>query len=534
MIIFQGLLQVIHDNLKLCLATVSIALIGFVSARFIWLPFSIQAGMMAVFFIWIGYEVRERRILDKLKWYHYLTAQIIFFVGIVDNYSRVDFVVADANDLVLSTLVGLCGCMIVYLIATHMDWSIVISYVGKNSLCVLCVHLFVLETLGIYIEKWLDMLGLSGNLRVWILIIFEIVIAISGTFIINIVRTKQQDIRTKLLQHGYRKKKCGVQKRDVSLDVAKGIFIISMLIGHFDIDGMLRNIIYSCHMIAFVFFSGYFYKKKENIWKSIVHICKTFFVPYIACVIGITVINYEKWSPEYLLNIFRQYVIGMSFSRRYFADVASVGPIYFILMLFIVRLIYLCIDKFVKNDGYRTLIVLCISVIGMKLGQADCWLPWSIDIACYAVIFYQLGIYAKKYRILELVKENHISYFILTPIWAYMIYQGGMEIAIRNYGRYGLVLIGSLAGVLVLYKFSVYIVQEFPVLTKVVGTVGKYSVIVLVIHTMLNVMICKFVALRFSIYSACYMIFSCGIQILLALLFVVLKGTIKDKIISGK
>lgn len=534
MVIFQGLLQVVHDKLKLCLATVSIALIGFVSARFIWLPFSIQAGMMATFFIWIGFEVRESCILEKFKWYHYLTAQVIFFVGIVDNYSRVDFVVADANDLVLSTLVGLCGCMIVYLIATHMDWSILISYVGKNSLCVLCVHLFALETLGIYVEKQLDMLGLSGNPRAWILIILEMIIAIIGTFVINIVRTSLQDIRIKLLQHGNGKKNCEEQKRDVSLDVARGIFMISILIGNFDIDSMLRNIIYSCHMIAFVFFSGYFYKKDENIFKSIVHMCRTFLVPYIACVIGITVINYEKWSPEYLWNIFKQYTIGMSFSRKYFADVASVGPIYFILMLFIVRLIYLCLDKFVKSDGYRTLIVLCISVIGIKLGHADCWLPWSIDVACYALIFYQLGIYAMKYRILELVKDNHISYFVLSAIWAYMIYQGGMEIAIRNYGRYGLVIIGSLAGVLVIYKLSVYIAHEFPILTEVVGTVGKFSVIVLVIHTMFNAVICQLVALRFSIYSACYMIFSCVIQILLVVLFVVLRSAIMDKIVSEK
>lgn len=526
-IMFQGLLQVIDDRRKLGLATVAIALMGVISARFIWLPFSIQSGMMATFYIWIGYAVRENGILGRLKWYHYIIAQVIFLVGIFDNYSNVGFVVANANDLLLSTVVGLCGCMLVYLIATHMEWSILLSYVGKNSLLVLCAHLFSLEVLGVYVEKGLDMLELNGNLRVWTLIVLEVIIAVAGAFIIDLLRTKTISIHARLLQCKDRKEITAGRKRDVSLDVARGIFIISMLIGYFSIDSMLRNIIYSCHMIAFVFFSGYFYKKEEKIFTSIAHMFKTLLVPYIICVTGIIILNYKNLSLEYLVTILRQYIIGMSFSRRYFTDVASVGPIYFILLLFVVRVVYLCLDQLFKNDRNRALAVLGISFLGMKLGQEDCWLPWSIDIACYAMVFYQLGIYAKKYEILELVRDNHMIYFILTPIWAYMIYLGGMELAIRNYGQYGLVVIGALSGTLVVYKLSVYISQKHSVLAEILGKIGQYSIIVLIIHTMLGNYICGFVSVRFSIYSACYMIISCVIQVLLVFLFVYLKNVMK-------
>ena len=62
----------------------------------------------------------------------------------------------------------------------------------------------------------------------------------------------------------------------------------------------------------------------------------------------------------------------------------------------------------------------------MVLGEKGFWLPWSIDIACYAMVFYQLGVYFRKYDLLSKVKNSHILYFILTPIWVYMIYAGSM------------------------------------------------------------------------------------------------------------
>ena len=54
-LIFQGLLQMTQDSRKLGIVTFFLAVMGYISARFIWLPFSIQSGMLASFFLWIGY-----------------------------------------------------------------------------------------------------------------------------------------------------------------------------------------------------------------------------------------------------------------------------------------------------------------------------------------------------------------------------------------------------------------------------------------------------------------------------------------------
>lgn len=53
--------------------------------------------------------------------------------------------------------------------------------------------------------------------------------------------------------------------RDRAIDIAKGIGIILMVIGHFnDLDRTTSHLIYSFHMPLFFIFSGYFLKNKTQ------------------------------------------------------------------------------------------------------------------------------------------------------------------------------------------------------------------------------------------------------------------------------
>lgn len=113
-IIFQILLKYITDDRTLGAYSGLISFAGYLSARFIWLPFSIQSGMMACFFLWMGYEIKKKNLLDHLKWYHYLIAQLILLFGIFHNYCNISFVTADISDLFISIPVGLSGCLLIY------------------------------------------------------------------------------------------------------------------------------------------------------------------------------------------------------------------------------------------------------------------------------------------------------------------------------------------------------------------------------------------------------------------------------------
>lgn len=149
-IIFEILLNCIIDNRSVGIISGIIALLGYLSAQFIWFPFSIQSGMMACFFLWIGYVIKQQKLLDNIRWYHYIIAQLVLLFGIFNNYCNIDFATADISDIFISIPVGLSGCLLIYFISKMDLKGRVFESIGKLSLTVLCTHLFALETMGSY------------------------------------------------------------------------------------------------------------------------------------------------------------------------------------------------------------------------------------------------------------------------------------------------------------------------------------------------------------------------------------------------
>ena len=160
-----------------------------------------------------------------------------------------------------------------------------------------------------------------------------------------------------------------------------------MLVGHAKIDKGLRNAIYSFHMFAFVLMSGYFYRSggllKDKIKKLINGILK----PYAFFCVFYCIFGGGTLQDRLITSL-----MGMSFSKKLFVDIESIGPVYFLLMLFCTRLVFLFIDHFSKNEMQRFLGVGALSLAGYCLGLKGYWLPWSLDCALYCLAFYYIGL----------------------------------------------------------------------------------------------------------------------------------------------
>ena len=514
-LIFQYLLNKISDSKILGISCALVALSGYISARFIWFPFSIQSGMLAVFFVWIGYEIKRKNLLSKIVWQHYVAAQIILLLGIFYGYCNISFVSAYMNDILLSIPIGLAGCLLIYLLSMIDKSDMLFGYIGRISLSILCVHLFSLEIMGVYFDRILNTLALSGNLRIWVNILFQIIFAVVIAVAIEMLKGVFGSANYQLMKKIKTREN---KSREVSIDVAKGFLIFLMIVGHFTIDGNFRTIIYSCHMAAFVLFSGYFYKTRRNIFQTFQKMIWNFIFPYLLFVGGIILLNYNKWNAHFFRDVAIQYGLGLSFSNCFFTKIPSVGPVYFILMLFIVRLIYMVMDHILKREHYKWYATIILSFIGMKLGVEGVWLPWSIDVALYSLIFYRIGICIRQYNILQKIRDSHISYFLLTPIWAYMIYSGGMEIAIRTYGQYGLTIVGAAAGILMVYKLAFFVTNHMPICREVLRLLGEGSIVVIIIHTLLGKQIEYLVSMRFDSAYLPSMICQICIQVMIALI----------------
>lgn len=516
-LIFQFLLSRTEDDRALGILTAIIAYSGYISAKFIWLPFSIQSGMFASFFVWIGWEIKKQNLLSKVRWYHYVIAEICLLLGIHYGYCNIGFVCANLHDLFISIPVGLSGCLLIYLLsktdiirlihntvpssvkALFSNNSGLLAYMGTISSTILCVHLYALETMTGYFQPFLDKIGLTGNHRVWTFIVIHVLFATIVAILIEQLKRILTPLHLRIKSNYLHRAQCD---RDTAIDVAKGIFICSMILGHYAIDGKLRAIIYSCHMIAFVVFSGYFYRHNSSFFSAVKKMIKRFLIPYMIFVVMVIITNYLTNISAWNVKSFKQnilcYLFGISFSNKIFNNIVSVGPVYFILMLFMTRFLYMLLNQIIKEQKKMSFAILCISILGVILGKEGWWLPWSIDIACYSLIFYHIGVSIRENKILTKVRNWHISYFVLSPIWVYMIYSGSMEIVIRNYGDYGVVILGAVAGTLLVYKVSVYICNEWPVISLFLDWAGKESIIILFVHTILSGRIQNIIGSRFN------------------------------------
>jgi len=98
-----------------------------------------------------------------------------------------------------------------------------------------------------------------------------------------------------------------------------------------------------------------------------------------------------------------------------------------------------------------------------------------------------------------------------------MIYSGGMEIATRQYGKFGLSIIGAVAGILIIVRLAQYITDHMPIIHWFLQKTGQATIIILMIHTLLRPFIEKIVINVVETESFSFLIICTAAQILLAM-----------------
>lgn len=465
------------------LLALGLAFAGMITAPFLWLPFSIQSAMAAVPFVLLGLFIKEYAILERLTWKHYLLFAGVFLAGYFSGYTRLYFVNVTMQDCFLTPMVSVCASLLIIGISRRIGHMRFLEFMGKNSLICLCVHLFELETMYEHFNQ--IRIWLHGEDSWFVLFVIKICFICITVLGINMLKkwtgpkmpsADEQNV----IRHA----------RDASIDLFRAFLVILMIAGHRQIDSGLRAVIYSFHMAAFVWISGYFYRPVTpgNFHGRVGKLIKSMLIPYGLFAVLYILMTHKGWRTEC-----KTIVLGMSFADKLFPKAASVGPVYFILMLFCTKLIYLWIDRTIHREEMKTAAVLILCLAGAALGKEGLWLPWSLDCALFSVMFYHIGRCFQKFDLLKYFRERPFCYFILSPIWAYMIYKGSMELAVRRYNQLGLTVIGAVAGIVLLYLFCDFLNKR---LTKLVGTclryVGQSTLYILIVHTLFRAEIYNF------------------------------------------
>ncbi len=271
-------------------------------------------------------------------------------------------------------------------------------------------------------------------------------------------------------------------------DIAKGIVILLVILGHIEnMNPIIIVAIFSFHM-PFFFIANAYFIKNYNIKEHLKRSGKTLIFPYfVVCIISAIICVNENISqvPNYII-FFRCIIdmfVGMSKISTRFTSFQSVWLVWFLICLFAAKIIYVALMKKIAKYPLilQLIIMLVLSVIGMLIGLKYAYLPWSLDVSLVALPFMWFEDSLHKYKIIENIRLS--MYILCFIVWAMLGVTGfEIEMSMRSYPGYILVLIEAVAGSIIFIGISVFIEKKTEKLSKFLAWCGKNSIIILAIH----------------------------------------------------
>lgn len=290
-----------------------------------------------------------------------------------------------------------------------------------------------------------------------------------------------------------------MKERIIQFDILKGIGILCVLLGHTDLTGFPKELIYGFHMPLFFFCSGVFYRKK-TLKTTLLNNVRQLLVPYLfflvilICTHFVLYLHAGESVSLAIADLTKLLDVLDEHSLLYLS-------IWFLPCLFIVRLLYAFIDNCVERNIMKALIGLGMYIISNKNGFQ---LPLFIDTAMSVFIFYTLG-HAFFSSMIYKQKLPTIWPLLILIIYTILmaILHPEIEIKDNNYPWYMLFL--STPVVYALYQISYYISSYSNILVKFLANgVGKKSISLLGFHRPLWSLIYPICLKLHLCYNACH------------------------------
>lgn len=239
------------------------------------------------------------------------------------------------------------------------------------------------------------------------------------------------------------------------IDIAKGIGIILMVVGHSSAPKNITHCIYIFHMPLFFIISGYLFNffKWSNNFKGFIN--KRFdrmIIPYFGMSI---LVFYPMW-----------YIASMKFSQfatheiptpqktfldifyaTFVGDGMTFNPVlWFLPCLFVSEIIFFVLLTLCKTTKMQILCSISIAIVGYLLRSFN--LPWSIDIAMVVQVLLMSGYLLKKIDIKMWLIAISMIIFMLSNAF------NSVDTSHRIYGNLFLYYAGGISGTILILKLS--------------------------------------------------------------------------------
>ena len=259
-------------------------------------------------------------------------------------------------------------------------------------------------------------------------------------------------------------------ERNHSIDIAKGIAIILMVIGHcYHEQNIVLKLIYAFHMPLFFMVSGALYSKKEK-WGgkfSIKKKIRSLLIPY--------------FTFELLFVFFISALTGFNDILPKLISIVTLAGVtvtWFLPCLFIVELIFYSL-KYTKR--FRLVIVVALFFVGL------CF-PFSGYGIVISRTFVGLGFYGFGFVCSDWIIKKQRWYIILLSLAIFVasaLLNDNVSMVDSKYGFIPLYVLSSLAGSLCLVHISVLLDRLKTPVNRFIGFLGMNTLIILCTHMFL-------------------------------------------------
>lgn len=274
-------------------------------------------------------------------------------------------------------------------------------------------------------------------------------------------------------------------------DIARGIAMICIILGHLSIRGINR-VVFTFHVPIFFLISGYFINAQSSFFDFVKKKLHTLIVPYYVTCLAIIVFSVVLNKLIFHGGSSKQIAMGWLWASLYGAgdnytepfQVKAIGAIWFLWATFWASL-FLRLTLRLK-PGHRLFTVIVLFAIGYWSRKLF-WFPLSIQAGCCATAYMYLGYLCRLAlpRLRELPMEVKAVWTVISLlVWFSFIHDfRSFWLVHCDFGRGVIDFFGSLCACYAIILLSHWIEKSAPTfITHSLSYIGKYSLFILCAH----------------------------------------------------
>lgn len=274
------------------------------------------------------------------------------------------------------------------------------------------------------------------------------------------------------------------------LDIAKGIAIILVIVGH-TVENLspLRHIIFSFHMPLFFILAGYTFKTKP-MGRTLSSSFSRLIVPYIMLFFVWQFTHYFMNHGAVALHDIADYALMFFFASGVYnpqLNIEPVGMSWFLVALFCARIMMNATQTFLEKKNAPFIVqgvfYAALAAAGWGIGScAHIFLPLSLDVALIAMFMMWIGYAAKQTGIMRTFACKWYAVLIALAVWIVSLMTSQLEMSARLYDPFVLALLGAVAGTLLCCQVSMFIEKFTRLLKRGLVFMGKNSMLIYCFH----------------------------------------------------